>query len=289
MSTLEEKRVYGDAEAPTPVFLATELGVVVARVSGDTVGEFAVEFRCRARDVAAGHDGDGNGVDLAVATDDDVFVGADHGESRFGPAVAVGLHDGDVLAAAESGRVGRFEGDTWETLGEVADPRAIDGPLVAAADGVHRVVDGGLRGAGLSDVRDVAGRGVPRAATAGGLYSLGNGWLDEVGEPCRVVDAAPESPVDAHARPRVHATFDDGRVLELADDGRWTNADLGVPDGAGDVVGFAYGPEVTVAATREGTLLVRGPGEGDDPEGGGRGAWRSRALGVGGVGGVAIP
>ncbi|ESP89924.1 HVO_0234 family beta-propeller protein, partial [Candidatus Halobonum tyrrellensis] len=216
MSTLAEKRVFTEQADTTRVLVASSLGVVGVSVSGDLVGEFGVDHRCTARDVAAG------GGALAVATDEDVLVG-DFQPTGHGPAVAVSLDrratdaaDSDaadpdatggatVLAAAPDGTVSRLDagddegseggggtGDDeesedgdgaadpeWTALGRVDDPRRMDGPLVAAADGVHRVVADRVEYAGLDDARDVAAGGVPLAATGEGLYALGNGWLCE--------------------------------------------------------------------------------------------------------------
>lgn len=284
MPTIDEKRVYSDTRGATSVYVASGQGLVVASVAGDLVGEFAIACRCTARDVAAAGDR------LAVATEEDVLVGDDFDETGFGPAVAVGIHDGAVLGADEAGRVGRFDGDDWATLGDAGEVRAIDGPLVAAADGVHRVAGDDLSHAGLDDVRDVAGAGVPLAATGAGLYTLGNGWMDAFDDACRVVDARGDSGgvgggVGDGAvgdSSDAHAVLDDGRV-RAREGGEWRDVDLPAAD---PVVGFAYGPDVAVAVTRGGDLLVSEIG-GDG--GGSAGGWRSRALGVTDVGGVAIP
>ena len=54
-----------------------------------------------------------------------------------GPADAVGYRDG--LVAAGDGRVARYEDGAWTTLADLADVRAVDGDMVAAAGGVHRL------------------------------------------------------------------------------------------------------------------------------------------------------
>lgn len=261
MPTIDEKRVYAEQSGAVSVHVASEQGHVVADVSGDIVGEFRLVERCVARDVAVA-----DGV-LALATDADVLVGRDHEPANLGPAVAVSVHEGAVLAALEGGAIVRREpdADEWEELGTVEDPRAVDGPLVAAADGVHRVVDGDLRPAGLTEVRDVAGAGVPLAATADGLYYLANGWMDARAGAHEVVDGDGDS---------AHAVDAEGTVLAGALE---TWEPVAVPTDE-RVVGATYAEGLTVLATERGTLLTNA-GEG----------WRGRSVGVTGVGGVDAP
>ena len=65
---LDEKRVYADREEATTAFVAAGAGVARVEVSADIVGEFALQRRCTARDVAA------SAGRLAVATaEDDSF------------------------------------------------------------------------------------------------------------------------------------------------------------------------------------------------------------------------
>jgi hypothetical protein len=264
--SIDEKRVYGDKAGKSEVFVASSVGVVVAEVSGDLVGGFGIRHRCEARDVAAA---DGR---VAVATGEDVLLAdasggggdAEFAETGFGPAVAVGLLDDELLAADESGRVARYDG-AWTDLGTVDGPRAIDGPLVAAADGVYRVEADGLSHAGLDDVRDVAGAGIPLAATGDGLYALGNGWMD-------ALDGAFDV-VASDGGERAHAVTDDGDVYARSET-EWGPSDLSTDERVADV---DYGLGVTVAVTEAGTLLVEA-GEG----------WRSQPLGLGGVGGLAV-
>lgn len=283
MPTIEEKRVYGERTGRIKVLVAADVGLVVVSVSGDSVGEFGVEHRCTARDVTTGEDR------IAVATDDDVLLGTDPetlAPAGFGPAAAVGFHDGSPVAADDRGRVARFEGDRsdegrgadggdgeegeepageWRTLGRVGvEVRAVDGPLVAAANGVHRIAGTDLTSAGLDDVRDVAGRGVPLAATASGLYTLGNGWMDVLNGEFDVVDADEDGRAHAVGRGSVYARRD----------GEWTTVDLPTDDVP---VAFAYARDAAVTVTADGNILV------DAGEG-----WRAQALGLANVAGVSV-
>lgn len=256
MGSIDEKRVYSDRTGKTEVFAAAGVGLLRVAVSGDLVGEFGIEHRCDARDVAA-LDGQ-----VAVATDGDVLV--DGEETAFGPAVAVGFdREGRPVAGGDDGRVARFE-DGWTDLGRVSEPRAVDAGLVAAGDGVYRVGDSDLQYAGLSDVRDVAGVDSPLAATSEGLYALGNGWMDALAGGFRAVAAAPDG--------RAHAAGADGVFARRG--GEWTRLDLPVEDPVADL---AHGPDAVFAMTETGTFLA------DAGDG-----WRSRSLGVGGVTRLAV-
>ncbi|MDG5777317.1 hypothetical protein VB773_03210 [Haloarculaceae archaeon H-GB2-1] len=272
--TLDEKRRYGTKREVSVVAVAAELGVATVEVSGDQIGRFHLEHRCSPRAIAGG-----NGR-LAVATDEDVLVGdaADLEPTGFGPAVAVGVGDG-VLAAGPDGEVARLVDDAWTTLGTVPDVRAIDGNLVAAADGVYRVLGDDLTNAGLDDVRDVATAGLPLAATGHGLYYLGNGWMDAHDGAFEVVAAGDDQ---AHAATSdalyelvgdAHASFDGGQD--------WQARDLSVAE---PVAGVAYG-ECPYVVTENGTFLVDADPE-TTPDGGG--GWRSRSLGLTGVVGLAV-
>lgn len=276
MPTIDEKRVYDDVAPPVPVFVAAAQGLVVARLSDDSVGEFSLARRCTARDLAIGPDDT-----LVLATDEATLVAPDADPERlqntgFGPATAVSVVDDPraVVAADDAGRVARlplsddaFETDAvgdedWTDLGTVEAVRAADGRLVAAADGVRRVTDSGLDDAGLDDARDVAARGAPLAATGDGLYELGNGWM-----------IAREGPFETVATDgeRAHAVADDGKTLgRQAGGGEWTDLDLPTAD---RIVDVTYTPDAVVAATDSGSLLANA-GDG----------WRSRAIGVTGVG-----
>ena len=88
---IDKKRVYADREGSTTAFVAAGAGVVRVEVAGDIVGEFGLERRCDARDVAAA------GGHVAVATAEDVLVRTGDGlePTGFGPADAVDYHDDD--------------------------------------------------------------------------------------------------------------------------------------------------------------------------------------------------
>jgi len=286
MQSIEEKRVYGDRQGAVTAYVASEMGVVRVRVAGDTVGEFGLCERCGARDVAASPDAiaiatdddvrvltleDGNETDrdgnTPVITDDDSFV-----ETGFGPAVAVGFDGDDMLAAGPDGRVARRATgtDEWTTLAADLETtvRAIDGDLVGTDDGVYQIGDDGLAHAGLSDVRDVSAAGVPLAATTDGLYKLGNGWMSVLKGAFETVDADPRS--ERGELIRAHAVAEDGVYEFVADE--WHEI-----DGSSErVVDVGYG-ETTYAVTDAGTFLAWSDG-----------TWRTRALGVMDVSGLAV-
>ena len=286
MQSIEEKRVYGDRQGAVTAYVASAMGVVRVRVAGDTVGEFGLCERCGARDVAASRDA------IAVATAEDIRVLALEAESTsdregdtpvvaddesfvetgFGPAVAVGFDGDDVLAAGPDGRVARRTAgtDEWTTLSDDLETavRAIDEDLVGTADGVYRVGDDGLAHAGLSGVRDVSAAGVPLAATADGLYKLGNGWMTVLEGAFETVAADPRS--DRGELVRAHAVAADGVYEFVADE--WHAID----GSSEQIVGVGYG-ETTYAVTDEGTFLAWSDGE-----------WRTRALGVRDVSGLAV-
>ncbi|MFC6787028.1 hypothetical protein ACFQFH_14425 [Halobaculum halobium] len=186
MPTIAEKRVFTKRDDVVRALAASSMGVVGVSISGDIVGEFGIDHRCDARDVAA------RGDAVAVATDEDVLVG-DFEPTGHGPAVAASVAGDGVLAAAPDGTVSLLAAEAdaddangdptdsaWIEVGSVDDPRRLDGRLVAAGDGVHRLTDGSLEYAGLEDVRDVSDRGVPLAVTADTLYTLGNGWMRDL-------------------------------------------------------------------------------------------------------------
>lgn len=285
MSTLSEKRVYAEQGEPTPVYVAAEQGLVRAKLSGDAVGEFSLARRCTARDVALGDDGL-----LALATTEATLVGGDAEllqETGFGAAVAVSFVSGTgaggadsgaagaLIAANRAGRVARLPLDPlatgaptsedWTPLGTVEAARAIDGSLVAAEDGVYRILDGEIEHAGLADARDVAARGAPLAATGEGLYELGNGWM-------LARDAAHDTV--ATDGERAHAVDADGALFTR--EGReWMETGFQAESKPADV---AYTPDGVVVATESGSLVV------DVGDG-----WRSRAVGVTDVQAVAAP
>jgi hypothetical protein len=281
MPTIDEKRVYTDNTGTETVFVASDAGVVAVSVSDDLVGGFGIAHRCRARDVAVG---DGT---LAVAAAEDVFradlTKTDDADdlafepTGFGPAAAVGF-DGEALHAGDDdGRVARFEGGesdggdaadggaAWTEVGEAGAVRAVDGPLVAAADGVHRLDASGLTAVGLEDARDVAGDG-PLAATGTGLYRLGNGWMDVLSGPFDVASAAADG--------RAHAVGG-GDLFARSDGGEWAPEPVPVAEA---VAAVAYGPAATYAVTDAGTFLVRLP----------ESEWRHQILGLQGVTAAAV-
>jgi hypothetical protein len=297
MPTIEEKRVYTESADTAELAVATDLGLVIVEVSDDFVGEFGIACREACRDVTSL---DGT---LAVATDEAVLVAPPGSETfaptAFGPATSVSVHDGDLLALAPDGTVGRLadlrdalatagEGrgddrqttpgapdhDGWREVGQVDAGRRLDGDLLAAAGGVYRVADG-LVPAGLSDVRDVASAGVPRCATGAGLYRLGNGWLDDLSGEFRLVAGSGDGRANA-----VGVVADDtdapdpGERLFAVDDGEWRPVELPVPAA---VAGVAYGDAATYVVDGTGTLAV------DAGDG-----WRTQALGVRGVAALTV-
>ena len=269
MDDIEEKRVYGDRAGKTELLVAAALGVLSVEASADHVGRFGVVHRCDPVDVATGA-----GL-VAIATDDDVLLRGPTSnsfrETAFGPAAAVAVDD-TVIAADPDGRVARLDGigedlddgrtssHDWSELGTIdAEVRAIDPPLLASEDGVRRLP--GLDYVGLDDDYDVAAVG-PLAATGNCLYSLGNGWIDELEGAFRVATAADDA---------AHAATD--ATLYERQSGEWVTDDLPVDS---PVVDVAYS-EVTYAVTEDGVLLT----EGDD-------GWRAHPLGVEGVVGCAV-
>ncbi|ELZ41943.1 hypothetical protein C463_11755 [Halorubrum californiense DSM 19288] len=282
--SIDEKRVYAGSAGRTDAYVATGTGIVRLSLSADKIGAFDMVARDPARDVAVlARDG---GSDLVVAATPDGLSAAAVGDdpdfalADDDPAVAVGVAGGraEVIVAREDGAIERVEFEEGGTavvstarLDAVADPRAVDGALVAAADGVYRVDEGGLTDVGLDDARDVAGIGMPLAATGAGLYWLGNGWMT-----ARAGDAeAVAADGDGHAMAVV-----DGELLVHADaagewnDETWEAADLPVDETA---VALGYGPGVSVAVTDAGTLCV------DAGDG-----WRHQVVGVRDVAGVAL-
>jgi hypothetical protein len=281
--TIQEDRIHDDTRDSATAYLACEVGLVVVELAGAHVGRFRVERRRRARDVAA----DGT---VAVATDRDVLLAESAGNgdettgqtdtddgyrsTGFGPAVAVGVDADAVVAASPDRGIYRLLDEEWFQLARIDhDVVAIDGPLIAAEDGVYRATPDGLDHVGLSDVRDVAARG-PYAATGDGLYELGNGWMRASEGAFDVVDCSRD-------RERSHAGA--GAELFARRDGAWTRTDApGEEPIAG--VGYAYGEsECTYAVTDAGTILAREPGDGV-----GAGSWRTRNVGVQEVHGMAV-
>jgi hypothetical protein len=291
--SIEEKRVYAGTAGRTDAYVATESGVVRVALSADKIGAFDMVARDPARDAAVLPRRDAADL-LGVATPDGLRIAPVGDDLAFEPVavdpvgskslVAVGVHDDAFLVAGEDGEVDRIEvGDdvadpTAASIGAVSDPRAIDGPLVAAGDGVHRVTGGdganatrSLTAVGLNDARDVAGVGMPLAATDSGVYWLGNGWMTALEGDASAVAADG----DGHAM----AVVDGDLFVHESDGGEWDTETWGVTDLPVDEepVALGYGPGVSVAVTDAGTLCV------DAGDG-----WRHQVVGVRGVAGVAL-
>lgn len=258
MGDLAEDRVYSGGGDETLLFLACEQGLVRVRVSGDRVGEFGLETRADARDVAADEDR------IVLGTADSFLVGADAsnlGDTGLGPTDAVGIDDTGWVRGGSDGGVHRESERGTRHLGQINDIQAIDPPLIGSADGVFLLED--LSHAGLEDVRDVASEPVPRAATGRGLYRLGNGWIEEQGGNATSVSSGKTTELVAVI---------DGALRSLGEDG-WSSSSLSVNERIADVM---VGPAIYVITTH-GTLLV------DAGSG-----WRSRALGISDVRGMAL-
>lgn len=264
-TALSEKRVYGRRRDRTTAYVASGLGLSRVELAGDQVGRFALARRGPATAVAGG---DGK---LLVATGEDVLVGTGDtfAPTDFGPAAAVALADGTPVAATPDGTVARLVGDDWEPVGGVDEPRRAGGDLLAAADGVYRVGED-LAFLGAVDARDVAAAG-PYAATPDGLVAYDGEFHRVAGANCRLVAAEGD---------RAHAVCAGGLLARR--NGAWQSRPLPVDDSLADL---AHG-EALYAVTREGTMLVNAAPE-LTPDG--QGGWRSRALGVRDVTGLAVP
>lgn len=269
MGELEEDRVYRETIGKTDVYVAAALGVAVVSVSNDRIGRFRLAQRCDARDVAlVGHR-------LVIATDEDVLVGTDDAleASEFGPAVAVG-GESDVLAASPNGSIARYREGGWAPVGEVGAVRAIDGDLVAAADGVYRVEDG-LEPLGLDDVVDVATGETPLAATSEGLYRFDGEWTRERAGPFRVVASDGE---------RAHAAT--SAALFERSDGEWRERDPPIEETIADLGYTGVASEDgrgVVGVTVAGTCFVDPVAAKDGATG-----WRRRMLGLDDVTRIAV-
>jgi len=283
MQTLTEKRVFGSKFGTTALFVASETGLVEVSVSADQIGEFGLAHRGAVRTVAVDDRGLLIGTNNGVLhndpdTDDESPTVQSRafsslGDTPFGRAVAVGWGPSGVVAADAAGTVFEWSTDNsdWHRLGETGGVRAVDGGLLAASDGIYRLGDDGLEHVGLSDVRDVAGHGTPLAATADGLFALGNGWQRiETGAFDRV---ASDGHGHAHAiGPSGLLRHADGEAGSVVDG--WESDELPV---GSSVVDVAYGSGIVAAVTENGTLAV------DAGDG-----WRHQLLGVNGACGLAV-
>ncbi|MFB6222688.1 MAG: hypothetical protein ABEH86_03315 [Haloarcula sp.] len=262
---LSEKRMYGEKRPETHAYVASGLGITRVETAGGQIGRFSLSERCTARDVA------GESGEVAVATDESVLVLTEDGfaETGFGAATAVG-YDAEGLLAAADGRVARYDGD-WHDIGRVDDVRAIDGDLLAAANGVYTLP--GLERLGLADVVDVASG---YAATADGLYRRnGDGGPSEGWSEVR----SGTHQAIASDGDRTHAAAADG-LYEL-EAGSWTSCDLPVTE---RVIDVTHG-EDTYAITENGTFLVATTAAATAD---GQGGWRQRSLGIPDVVGLAV-
>ncbi|MFC7325613.1 hypothetical protein ACFQMF_13610 [Halorubrum rutilum] len=297
--SIEEKRVYAGTAGRTDAYVATGNGVVRVALSADKVGAFDMVAREPARDVAVlPRDGDPDLVGIATA--DGLRVAPVGDDPAFEPvvpgsAVAVGVLDDAFLVAGEEGGIDRVavggaasdlaaaSDPAATSIGTASDPRAIDGPLVAAGDGVHRVRgsrggggDPDLAAVGLDDARDVAGAGMPLAATGSGLYWLGNGWMTALEGSAEEVAADGDGHAMAVVEGEllVHAGEEDEDGTDAWDDDAWRATELPVDE---DAVALGYGPGISVVVTAAGTLCV------DAGDG-----WRHQVVGVRDVAGVAL-
>jgi len=248
----DERRLFGGRRQETAAYVAAGVGVARVDLAADRVGQFSLVHRCRATSLAATPEV------VAVGTDESALVdrGTGFEQTGAGPAVAVGLDGGAVLAASPDGEVSR----DGERVGTVADPRRFDGNLLATGDGVVRVGED-LANLGLADVRDVAwAEDGLLAATADGLYGDVGRWTRLLAGDARAV-----------ASDGVRVAVVDGEgVLERRDDD-WDRLDAPARP-----VALAYG-ESLYGITEAGEFLVY-----TDPSlpVDGRGGWRTHALGL---------
>ncbi len=288
--SIAEKRVYAGSAGRTDAYVATGIGVVRVALSADKIGAFEMVSRDPAHDVAVLTREDGpdrvglatpDGLRVAPVEDDPEFEAVATDSLGSEPLVAVAAHEGAFLVAGAEGSIDRVAvGDrrdaNADSVGAVTEPRAIDGPLVAAADGVHRVTGDdhtahALTAAGLDDARDVAASGTPLAAADGGVYWLGNGWMTAVAGDATAVAADG----DGHATAVVDGDlFVHGSGAGEWDGDTWTVTALPVDE---EPVALGYGPGVAVAVTDAGTLCA------DAGDG-----WRHQVVGVREVAGIAL-
>lgn len=258
MGDLAEDRIYSGGANETLLFLACDQGLVQVRVSGDRVGEFGLETRADARDVAVDDDR------VLLGTAEACLVGPDASklhDTGLGPTQAVGLTADGWVVGGTDGDVHSGSGTGTEYLGQLDDIQAIDPPLIATSDGVFLLED--LSQAGLEHVWDVASEPVPRAAAGNGLYRLGNGWIEE--------KAGTATSVASRGTGECAAVIDG--ALHCLDEEGWSRSPVSLAEPIADIL---LGPAIYVITT-DGTLLV------DAGSG-----WRSRALGISDVRGMAL-
>ncbi|MFC6993100.1 hypothetical protein ACFQH3_16065 [Haladaptatus sp. GCM10025707] len=250
MQSLEEKRVFGEKTGKTVVLAATDVGVAAVSIAGAQVGQTELLVQCAARDVAA------NDEQVAVATEEDVLVhdGEEFVETGFGPATAVEFNDGVLLAGGPAGTLARYATD-WSAITSLSGRvNAISGNLVATDDGVCQVTTADCIEAGLESVRDVSTAGTPHAATADGLYYLGNGWMQALEGDFTMVATAEDGRAHAATADKFYAADEEWDAVSLPTSGQ-------VADAAYDAA--------TYAATVDGTFLA------DAGE-----SWRTHPLGL---------
>jgi hypothetical protein len=287
MGDMADDRVYDEPAGEETVYVANDLGIgkASASLASGRVGRFSLDRECAASDVAAAEGW------VAVATDEDVLLRSPTGEyveTEFGPADAVGFDPGaplDLLAASPAAEIGRVVDVTadptaWLEIADVDAPvRAIEGPFVAAADGVYRVSPDSLDHAGLDDARDVSTAGVPLVATGEGLFRLGAGWMAEL-----------DGPVDAVAADSTTESGTLGSAFAVVDGHLYAHdPEIGVDSATADdawqersiretpVVDVAFGRNA-YAVTATGTLFV------DAGDG-----WEYRSIGLANPVGVVVP
>lgn len=262
--TLADERVEDESRRAFRIFVTSGYGVTALDVAGDRVDGYALVHDCTGLDVAAAGD------NVAVATSTDVLLGDEDGfePTGFGPAVAVG---GDPLVAAgPDGKIARLRSD-WEPIGRVdSDVAAIDGDLLATADGVFRLVDDEIDHVGLENATDVATAGTPHAATTDGLYKLGAGWMPVQDGSFSLVATDARTAAPGTLR-RAHAATADR--LFVFDGEEWQPWHIPVD---APIAGIDYG-EMVYAVSVDGTFLAVE----DD-------AWRTRALGLSDVTGLVV-
>ena len=275
MSSLDEKRVHDPDSESERVVVASETGAALLLIAGGRVGSVSLTHREPAADIAT------DGERIVLASEGAVLELGEENVEELGydPASAVSIDDrGRVLAAGEDG-LARQEDGEWRSLelvgsdGPAGEIQAIEDGLIASAAGVYRIADGGLRYSGLEAARDVTSVGTPRAATDGGLYALGNGWLEERNGEFAMVSADPEASSPG-ALGRAHAASTEGFYVHA--EGDWQRRALPTEE---QVVDVAYG-ETVYAVTDDGTLLIE-----DDRK---TNAWRTHPLGLRGVHALAI-